>query len=115
MWYYYITIKDGYIVHMKYSQVVGRWSVGAFSSKNRAPDLSELRVSKFTSSQVASMLMCSRDFGGFVVDVEMRSVFWSMQGEDRVAGGAEGDGFCGMMERGEFHRRLVRIKVSGYV
>jgi hypothetical protein len=29
-------------------------------------------------------------------------VLWSLQGEDRVAGGAEGDGFCGRMLRGSF-------------
>jgi hypothetical protein len=55
----------------------------------------ELRVSKWTNSQFACMLMCSRACGGFVVDEE-RSVFSSLRGriellvERRVMGFVRG-------------------------
>jgi hypothetical protein len=56
----------------------------------------ELRVSKWTNSQFACMLMCSRACGGFVIDEERRSVFLSLRRkiellvERRVMGFARG-------------------------
>jgi hypothetical protein len=96
MWYYYI-----------------RWIFSPYEIL--ATD--ELRVSKFTNSQFACMLMCSRACGGFqvVVDEARRSVFSSLQGEDRIVGGAEGDGFCKRMEGGEFHRGMAWIRVGGSI
>jgi hypothetical protein len=97
MWYYYI-----------------RWIFSPYeilATDDLKISSYEFRVSKFTNSQN----LCSMASGGFVADEERRSVFLSLQGEDRVAGGAEGDGFCERMERGEFHRGMARIRVNGSV